>query len=413
MRAGVDSAHSAMDRPVSRRRQPWRYQAYRPVIVLLVLAVLGAAAHAWWSGPEPEFHAVRRGDLPVEVMGYGHLISLGQRAVTAQESGVVEEWLVQVGDVVDEGAPVVRMVNPDLRIERDRQVTEVRRSELEQAEKRGQIAVEIEQARQRSEEAMVRVRVAQAELDANRRLHEQGVISALQLTRIEADLEFARTRAQAERRMLAILEGQGRARNQSAELSLSLAKSRLAELDERIARLTVRAPIHGAIKRIDATVGTRAEAGAVLWLIGPERPDGARIRFAQRDVRDLTAGMEARLRATDLEIEAKVARIAPDVNNGEVVVEFSLQTDAPELRVDTPVQARVRLAALTDVLYLQSPYSPRKDGSLSVWRERAGQREQVELTSVRTLGGHLVFDRQVEAGDRIAIDATALLEESQ
>ena len=235
-------------------------------LLLFPLAVL-AVAGAFWPrepGREKDVVEVTRGDLVLTVEVEGTL-----RAVDAHllgPPGVREIWNYQIsflapeGEDVPAGAPVLSFDTSQL----EKQLLELR-AEADSAEK------EIEKkeldvlVRRRADELRLAEATAELEKKTLQLDRPSGVSAAIVTRELELDRERAeREGAYLEERRRALDEADGTDLQNLIE-QRDRARSRVRELEESIARMTLLAPREGTVVHVADRSGQKKRVGDSVW----------------------------------------------------------------------------------------------------------------------------------------------------
>ncbi|MCB1790959.1 MAG: HlyD family type I secretion periplasmic adaptor subunit [Gammaproteobacteria bacterium] len=269
------------------------------------------------------------------------------------------------GDALPEFPDEIKAVLPDLHAqeqklfdERQRELVANRQILGEQLAQKKQAIVEL---KVRSERLQRSLGLSQRELNVTRPLQSQGAVSAVEVLRLErqvndlnGELEEARLsipRAEAE---LAEVEQRrveldaGFRKDARAELSevnaelSSLAAGNVA-LADRVRRTQVRSPIRGVIKSLQVrTVGGVVQPGMDLIEIVPVGESLlVEARVKPRDIAFLSPGLSAKVKLTAYDfaiyggLDAQVEHISADTfvdEKGEAYYLVRVRTQAPELQ---------------------------------------------------------------------------------
>jgi RND family efflux transporter MFP subunit len=236
----------------------------------------------------------------------GSLFALEESTLSAEVEGIVSRVLVDVGDTVSEGQPLILLDQRELQFELDRQRAAVR-------EVRAQLGIGANDSPPADAQKTASVQRAQADLfDADRKysrareLFKDNLISQQQLD--EAASRYQSTRATYD---LALQEVD----RLKAQLISSEAGEKLAE--KKLSDATIRAPFPGAIKTRNVHPGEYLRVqSAVMVLV---RTDQLRARLA---VPERWAGWIKQGAIVSLQVEAfpgetfqgRVTRINPAVS---------------------------------------------------------------------------------------------------
>lgn len=221
----------------ARRRLPWRTVRLAVVLPVLFLSPGAVAAN---GAPEPGIPAVsvvlaRTGEIASTIRVAGTLVPLHEVAVTVDLDGGarVTEILAEAGDEVLQGQALARLDDATIRIELDANAARLERAEAAIAQARSQIA-----------DATVAEKEARSSLERGRRLAQRDVIASAALEQLTYAAERAASTLDIQRQSLRLAE---------ADRAILLAER--LEIETRLERTTVRAPVAGRILRRSARVG--------------------------------------------------------------------------------------------------------------------------------------------------------------
>ncbi|TAH39405.1 MAG: efflux RND transporter periplasmic adaptor subunit [Planctomycetota bacterium] len=368
--------------------------------LLWLLALLGAAAGAWWwlgrdRGAVPvdpdRVIAVQRRDLLKAVVATGRVEPLARVAVMSRASGIIKEIRVEEGDVVRAG---------DVLVELDREQLEAQLAEdqgnLASAEaRRKAAAARVEAARVQLLDP--ELEFARREMERQQRLLETGETSevlydqaALQVAQVEFRLQQVRT-------SIPELEAgvaQAQADADSARAAVERGQTALREA-------TIRSPMDGVVllrsKEIGDGVSSILTAGGnatQILTLGDLSAMFVDARVDEVDVGRIYDGMRAVVTVDayrDQPFAGKVIRIAPagTVDNNGIVtfeVRVSVEDTGKLLRPDMTANTRLVLEERPGALALpQSALTRRDDGMWTAARLESEDPPRVEMVVV-TLG---------------------------
>ncbi|WP_026618103.1 efflux RND transporter periplasmic adaptor subunit [Ensifer aridi] len=202
---------------------------------------------------------------------------------------------VDIGDRVEEGSTLVVLNDDALLLQKSQLEANLAKTEAALAQFRAQLG----EAEANSEEAQ---RVA----DRAVRLSENGTVSTAEADRLKA------------------LAAAARARLRSAEQSVSVAtadikvvQAQIDDVDLRLARTAVKAPVSGVVSAKNAKIGAIASGnGEPLFAIIRDGAVEMKADVTEADIVKLTVGQPAtvKLAGSDTIIEGKIRLIAPTVD---------------------------------------------------------------------------------------------------
>ena len=238
--------------------------------------------------PVVEVVQLRSGTLPLFERLTGTVRATGEVAIYPQTSGSIVEVLVQNGDAVRKGQPLVRIQTVG--------------SEAQLSQAHSSLAV----ARAAHEEAQAALRQLEQQYERNAALGREGLVADDTVTTLRSQVEAARA---AEARTRAQVE---------------VAQGTIAERADVQDQTTVRAPISGRVGQRNAEVGMRVDDQTPLFIVG--RLDNVRVEVpvTQEILRHLKEGQRAEVRAPGTSIVAAVSRISPFLAAGSYSAEVEI-----------------------------------------------------------------------------------------
>jgi multidrug resistance efflux pump len=312
---------------------------------------------------------VKRGDLQVSVDGYGVLRSNKQRLISAESPATVADILLRPGAEVQADSVILQLQDPQLQQELDTATMAVSRQQA--TVKRGRLANQREVL---AEEAVLAELTAQRDaqtlrLTATRDLAARGVIPAIEFQSAELQERQLSERIVLQQKRLQQLKDVANEDLNIATEELNQAKALLQRLEQRVAKLTVRAGIQGVLQRLPVELGQSVTAGQELALVGSSQDLQALIRVSQSKVEQLRLGQSAVVNTRRETAKAEVSRITPQVQDGTVEVELRFVDAVPaSARPELNVDAQILTAELNDVLYLERPVNVQSHTSSPLFR---------------------------------------------
>ncbi len=398
----------------------------RALLLLLPLAVLTIAGAFWPLDPEKgdEVVEVARGDLVLTVEVEGTLKAVD--AYLLGPPGVREIWNYQIsflapeGEEVPAGAPVLsfdasqlekRLL--ELRAASDSAEKEIQKKELD-------VLVRRRADELRLAEATAKLEKARLQLDRPSELAAERATKELELNRELAEREAA------------YLEERRRALDEADESDLQnlfeqrdRARSRVRELEESIARMTLLAPREGTVVHVADRSGQKKRVGDSVWR--QEKvlavPDLRRM-FAEGHVDEFDAGkvedgqkVELRLDAyPEVPFTGRIASIGKTIQavywNSPLrglEVEIALdETDETRMRPEMRFRGDVEVGRVASALVVPLRAVDRVDGQPAVRRIGRMGESMVPVTLGRANEEMVEVVEGLAEGDRLRVPKAEL-----
>lgn len=352
------------------------------------------------------FGDVQRGSFVRQVRGPGILVPERVVFVSAVAGGRVEEVMVEPGAEVARGAVLLELSNPDVELEAlqaEQQLT-VARASLVQLRRNLRSEVLDQEAAVADAEAAAAEARRQAAADSV--LVERELISRNEASRTAEEARAARVRLETEQSRLELLEETVDEEIGVQEEQVQRLRSIQAYQRRRVESMTVRAPADGVLQDLNLEVGQWVQSGTTLARVAQPGRLKAEIRIPETQARDVQIGQEALVDLRTDSVPGLVRRVDPNVQNGSVLVEVTLEEELPPgARPDLSVDGTIVIERLQDVLHVERPAYGQSNATVSLFRVTDGGDAAVR-TTVR-LGRSSVNRIEVvdglEEGDRIIL----------
>jgi HlyD family secretion protein len=354
--SSVNISGQGMDRVVERKTPMGRRIGYG-------VAAVVAVAFVWWvvgmllGGRSLSVNAQRIVVSPVTVGTFEDFIPLRGRLVPrstvyldAIEGGRVEEVLVEDGAIVKAGDPIALLSNTNLQLEvlgREAAVTE-------QLNNMRTIELQLEQNRLSHKRNLVEIdyqiiRLERA-IKRQRELASKDLVSQSTIDELEDELTYYRKRREVtlesqstdtrmqEQQLIQLREAGGQ-----LQASLGFARKNLDDLN-------VRAPVDGKLSGFNIEVGESIARGGRLGQI--DDPDGYKLNVSIDEYYlgrvDLQQVATAEHGRQDLEV--RVTKVYPQVNNGQFEVDMIFVDEPVGLRRGQTLQLKLTLGDNSDAM---------------------------------------------------------------
>ncbi|MBR0764842.1 efflux RND transporter periplasmic adaptor subunit [Bradyrhizobium japonicum] len=317
--------------------------------ILTVLVLLGLGA---WQGvrvllgPAVVVDRVARGRLIESVVASGHVETPYRVEIGSQITGTVEDVLVQEGEKVVKGQPLIAL--------------ESRESKAAVVQAQGAVAQAEARIRQLEEltlpSAMEALTQAQATLlnaqqtyDRTAQLERNGYATRAALDDAQKTLEVARAVKRAAEFQV-YTASPGGSDYVMAQTQLNQARANLDTAESRLGYATIAAPRDGVLITRSVERGTVVQAGKALLVLAPSGELQLVLQIDERNLGKIALGQKALASADaypDQRFTATVTYINPGVDISRATVEVKLTVAEPPdyLRQDMTVSVDIEVAA--------------------------------------------------------------------
>ena len=351
---GTEAQDAPLSAPVPAWRRHQRHFALGGAALGVVL--IAWLVHAWLSTA----HLISRERLRIVLVTRGHFVRdvAAEGTVVASVSptlfaiapGTVS-YAVRAGDAVREGQVLATLDSPELNTEDQRERATLDSLDAALGRQRIEIRRQILTSQQQADLAQVAIKAAERERRRSQWAWDQRVISERDYQRsiddvstAQLNFDHARDSAQLERDSLALdLRTRALERDRQA-----LA---VASLRERVAELTVRAPVDGMVANLAQPQKTRLAANAPLLTVVDLSAFEIEFQVAETYAGDIRPGMSAEVTLEGRAIPGTVTAISPEVRQNQVTGRVKFRNGQPPgLRQNERAAVRIVLDERDGVL---------------------------------------------------------------
>ncbi|MEY9131033.1 HlyD family secretion protein [Bradyrhizobium diazoefficiens] len=351
----VAMAEQSLPLPNQRRIDPisvasaWSGIITHKWFLLTVVVLLGLGA---WQGirvllgPAVVVDRVARGRLVETVVASGHVETPYRVEIGSQITGTVEDVLVQEGERVTKGQPLIAL--------------EARESKASVVQAQGAVAQAEARIRQLEEltlpsaeeaqtQAEATLRNAQQTYDRTAQLERNGYATRAALDDAQKTLDVARAAKRATEFQV-YTASPGGSDHVMAQTQLNQARANLDTAESRLGYATIVAPRDGVLITRSVERGTVVQAGKALLVLAPSGELQLVLQIDERNLGRLALGQTALASADaypDRHFSATVTYINPGVDISRATVEVKLTVKEPPdyLRQDMTVSVDIEVAA--------------------------------------------------------------------
>ena len=353
------------------RKRRWIYVALALAAVISTTLALSALEPA---APTVEragiwIDTVSRGDMIRQVRGPGTLVPEQIRYISAQTAGRVERVLAQPGMTVEPGTVLLELSNPDVHLQMMEAQRQLAAAEAELANLRA--TLENQRLNQEGSVATVRsqYREAKRQHDANVELARKGLISQMEMKRVQDQAEELAARLEIEKKRLDFISQSTKAQLSAQHSQVERLRGLVAFQQRYLESLHVRAGTQGVLRELPLQEGQWVNPGSNLAVVVQPGRLKAELRIPETQAKDLVVGLRAAIDTRNGIAQGRVTRIDPAVQNGSVTVDVALDGELPRgARPDLSVDGTIEIERLKNVLYVGRPAYGQAESTVGLFR---------------------------------------------
>lgn len=353
---------------------------------------------------------VQRGEMLRQVRGPGVLVPKEVRWIAARTNARVERVLVKPGAVVEPDTILVEMSNPELVQQLEEARSAVAAAEAEYAALEVQLQSQLLDQKVALAEARSEYESQRLQVEAEKELAKDNIISQLELKRSVLNAEHLKVRLEVEQERSRTFEKSLQAQLRAEQARIEQLRNMLALRESQVAGLAVQAGMSGVLQALNVEAGQQLTVGENIARIA--RPDAlmAELRIAETQAKDVQLGQPVSVDTRNGIVKGEVIRIDPAVVNGTVQVDVALTGELPPgARPDLSVDGTILIERLENVLYVGRPAygQPESTVRLFVVDEKSGDAVRVPVELGRSSVNVIEIRKGLEEGDRVILSDTS------
>jgi HlyD family secretion protein len=318
----------------------------------------------------PWIEPVKRGQMTRNVHGSGTLVPEDIRWITSTTSGRVERLVLQPGATVRPDSVILELSNPDLK-QNALNAELAWKSALAQYEN---AKASLRGSRLTQENAVKDAEsqsaLAREQLDANKQLADQGLISQLTVKQLQAALDTAKNKLDLAKQQLQIAIDNETSQLAPQQATVNQAKANYENFQRQLEDLKVKAGMSGVLQVVPVERGQQVAPGTNLARVADPSTLKAVVRISETQTKDLAPLQRAEIDTRNGNpLKGHVVRIDPASQGGTVGVDVTLDEPLhPGDRPDLSVDGTIELEQLNNVVYMSRPAFGQENSAITIFK---------------------------------------------
>ena len=335
----------------------------RNKVLLLVVIIFTIIVTFLFNTQNYEAHLtpieVRTDSKSSVIKGLGTIKPLSLKLISSPVDATISELHIREGQGVKTGEVLAKLENFEL--EEQLQNAEYQISVLDSKLNIEKSDLEISRSKLHTELLRAKTAFAQLklELDANKKLQEQGIVSLINYQKAELSYQQAKLDITAREQELALFDKSYQHRLAALEVDRSIAAKKLSFLRAQKQRLTITATQDTTVAKVYGHLGNNFRQGAPLFEIIEGREFLAEVQVPQYSANKISTDSTATIHTPNGQLAAKVDYVDTVVRNGASTVILNLVDAAPSwLKPEQSIEAEIQLersAQHNQLKYLEIP----------------------------------------------------------
>jgi HlyD family secretion protein len=353
---------------------------------------------------------VQRGSMLRQVRGSGTLVPEDVRWISANVDGRVEKIPALPGVSVTADTVVLELSNPEVEQAAVEAESNLKASQADYVNLRAQLGNALLSQQATVSAAQSNAAQAKLQAEANKVLHQNGLIPDLTLQLSQLKYSQLEEQADLEAKRLEEIKRSNAAQLNAAQARVDQLQALYGLRRKQLDSLKVRAAIPGVLQELPAQIGQRAPAGTNLARVANPTKLKAELRIPETQAKDVVIGQKASIDTRNGIIEGRVSRKAPSVQEGTVIVDVALIGALPSGAVpDLSVDGTVEIERLENVLYVGRPAYGQAQSKIEMFKlvNSGKDAERVPVTLGRSSVNTIEIVGGLKVGDRVILSDTS------
>ncbi|HPJ53150.1 MAG TPA: efflux RND transporter periplasmic adaptor subunit [Flavobacteriales bacterium] len=340
-----------MDRPLDprparrRRRLLWLGASVTIILVLLLASVTLGRDRVRVARDRVGTGVVVQGQFREYIPVTGTVQPIRTVFLDAVQGGVVEEVFVEDGHAIQAGSPILRLANQQFQMDAINREAQL----LDQQNNLRTTRLSMDQQTNTWKQQLLQLEYDLKQLERTFRLNEglkeRDLVAPQEYERSREEYELALERRDLLKANIRNDSLFRRSQEGQIDASLELIDDNLAFLRRSLENLTVRAPIDGQLSGLRAEIGQTIAQGVRIAQIDVLDAYKVRARIGEHYVARVGEGLSGTFSFAGGDHQLTVAKVYPEVSNGEFEADLYFTGDAPDgIRRGQSLQVRLQLS---------------------------------------------------------------------
>jgi multidrug resistance efflux pump len=352
-----------------------RYWQWAIVMLIIVFTI----NYLWFLGQADfvidrdivVYDQVKRGDFTVSVRGTGLLIPDNIQWLSANVEARVERIVVKAGKLVKKGELIVELSNPQLvqLLEETQWELEAKEAESKAAKVEQMSALLIQKAMMLN--AQLNYESSKLKQEAHTELFHKstGAVSKIDYEQTRLETIQLKQRWEIQQDVLTSMKENVQAQDNARSARLKKMKKTLERAQQQVNSLMIVASIDSVVQEVPVEPGQRIPMGANIAKLAQQDSLIAELQVPELQIRNVVIGQRVIIDTRNNKVAGEVSRVDPAVVNGNVQVDVKFVGDLPkDARPDLTVDGEIKIAELTDTLYVNRPIFAQSQSSTALYK---------------------------------------------
>lgn len=363
-----------MDREIEigvRRRRRSKKAAIACAVVLTAAGLLAFGSS--WLRPSIQrsrarFGHVERGDIEATLAASGTVVPAYERVVSCPMEARVERVLRKVGDVIEQGEPILELDTSTTKLELERLEERLAQNHNDRLQRRLELEERISEIESRIESQRLDIEIARFRLEQKQRLSAEGLIAEDELKEAEVTLKKAEIELRRLTEEVVAEQRLNAARLEQLALDAGILGKERDGAKRQLDLATTAAPVSGVLTSVIEDEGTSVAQGEVLARIADLDSFRVEARMSDAYASRVSVGQDAWVVVVDDRLPARVAEVSPTVEAGTIGFTVDL---------DDAAHARLRRNLRVDVLVVTGRRSDVLKAPRGAYIQGGGDRHKI------------------------------------
>lgn len=337
------------------------------------------------------------------VIGVGSIKSFSSEILSSPESGRVAKILVERGEDVNVGEPLIVLDNPDL-------FQELKEAEFSATEIASAAAFKLAELNQqkfklKSQKINIDMMVEsnKLEMEALEELKTLGVVSRIKFKQQKLKLDQTLLEQKNLVDQSNLYEQSYQEQVIALDAKKHAAEEKVRYYQDRTELLTVRASRDGVVKDINLNLGQVVQRGERLAILSDLDNVYAEVLVPQYESHRIEVGDQATLTGPAGRLEGEVTFIDPIVRNGASTIKIDLLNASHSFNIDQTIEASIIPNEVEKVAKIKKPDGFEEIDHWTVYKKVGDKIIKTEITLSAKEQGYLVLSADLNSGEYVVL----------
>ncbi|MCK8128269.1 HlyD family secretion protein [Pseudoalteromonas sp. S1610] len=362
-------------------------KVFKNNVIMIAIVLASIASVAYWlsrdSIPKQYLKPIKVNSIIKNgiLKGIGTIQPTQRELMSAPSDGTIKALKIREGQTISRGDILAELSNYELEQKIHTAQFELLNTVSQVAIDKSNLAIRLSKVKSELGNASMQLKQQQLELNANKILAEDGIISSIRFKQSRMQFEQSKLALEAKKTELVLFKEAYEQQLIAYKNKVQLAENQIEYLVAKQSQLTLTAKFDGVVSQNTSKLGQIVKQGQPLFELIETNDLLAKVQVPQYSSEQLEKGQKAKIITPSGNIEAEVDYIDTVIRSGSINVFLTINSGTPNwLRSDQAIEAHIYTSEQQATYSVEKPADFEKFEHWSIFEVNAD--DQAVLTRI-------------------------------